>query len=97
MGKNYQIEKILDLRKKGNKIEYLVEWKPTWELSTNVHAYDLIQQFHKSTTNSTNNSTIICKTDHSNKSIWIGVVVIIGLVIGIIAGINLNSFSTDSN
>lgn len=95
MGKNYQVEKILDLRKKGNKIEYLVEWKPTWELSTKVHAYDLIEQFHKSRSDSTNNSRIIRQTDHSNKCIWIGVV-IIGLIIGIIVGIHLNSFSIDS-
>lgn len=56
MGKDdYEIEKVLDSRKKGNKTEYLVQWKPTWELSTNISAVALIKEFNKSNSNNNNN------------------------------------------
>ena len=56
MGKDdYEIEKVLDSRKKGNKTEYLVQWKPTWELSTNISAVALIKEFNKSNSNNDSN------------------------------------------
>lgn len=58
MGKDdYEIEKILNSRKKGNKTEYLVQWKPTWELSTNISAVALIKEFNKSNSNNDSNET----------------------------------------
>ena len=49
----YEVEKILDKRKKGKKYEYKVKWKgyykPTWEPSTNMDgALDLIQEYEQS-------------------------------------------------
>jgi hypothetical protein len=51
----YEVEKILDARPqgRGRKMHYLVKWKgyPTsdnsWEPEENVHAEELIKEFHK--------------------------------------------------
>lgn len=50
----FEVKTIIDSRKRGCGIEYLVHWKgysndeDTWEPRTNVgHAQDLIDQFHK--------------------------------------------------
>ena len=52
----YEVEKILDSRRrkrgKSNQMEYLIRWKgyteehDSWEPKKNLHAKDLIKQFH---------------------------------------------------
>ena len=50
----YEVEKILDSRRRRNRLEYLIKWKGypteenTWEPTVNVsHADDLIAEFHE--------------------------------------------------
>ena len=52
----YEVEEILDSRRKGRsrKLEYLVKWKGwsaahnSWEPKKNVHAPELVKKFYKS-------------------------------------------------
>ena len=47
----YEVEKILDHRKKGRQTEYQVKWKGysdkdnTWEPQENCHSLDLMEEF----------------------------------------------------
>ena len=50
----YEVEKILQKRKKGKKVEYLVKWKNydgpddnTWEPAQSLEAVEIIEQFEK--------------------------------------------------
>ena len=50
----YEVEAIVDCRKRGNQLQYLVKWKGygpeenSWEPKQNVHAQELIQAFFRS-------------------------------------------------
>lgn len=49
----FEVEAIMDCRRRGGHIQYLVKWKGyppednSWEPSSNIHAPRLIQTFHK--------------------------------------------------
>ena len=45
MSTNYDVEEILESRKKGNKVEYLVRWAPSWEAEKNLNCAKLLREF----------------------------------------------------
>jgi len=42
---SYDVEEILDSRKKGKSWEYLVRWAPTWEAERNLNCAKLLKEF----------------------------------------------------
>lgn len=42
---SYDVEEILDSRKKGKVTEYLVRWSPTWESEKNLSCSKLIKEY----------------------------------------------------
>jgi len=42
---SYDVEEILDSRKKGKITEYLVRWAPTWETEKNLNCNQLIKDY----------------------------------------------------
>jgi hypothetical protein len=46
---SYDVEEILDSRKKGKNTEYLVRWSPTWESEKNLNCNKLIKEFKAKT------------------------------------------------
>jgi len=46
---SYDVEEVLDSRKKGKNTEYLVRWAPTWEAEKNLNCAKLIKEFKAKT------------------------------------------------
>jgi len=50
----YEVERILDKRRRDGNTEYLIKWKNydetdnTWEPTANLHCPDIMEQFHRS-------------------------------------------------
>ena len=42
---DYDVEKILGERKKGNTTQYLVQWKASWEDASDLNCKELIKEF----------------------------------------------------
>jgi len=42
---SYDVEEILESRKKGKSMEYLVRWAPTWEAERNLNCAKLLKEF----------------------------------------------------
>jgi len=42
---SYDVEEILDSRRKGKSVEYLVRWAPTWEAERNLNCAKLLKEF----------------------------------------------------
>ncbi|XP_054169257.1 uncharacterized protein LOC128966431 [Oppia nitens] len=49
--KDYVVKAIVDCRRNGHQIEYLVEWAPTWEVDSDLNCQQLIDEFNSSRNN----------------------------------------------